>query len=151
MELQKILQKIRAAGAILVSLSLTGCAAGLGEQFKDTEWILETMNSDELPDKAPTIMLHLRVDSTFTGYSGCNNYLGRYAVTPSEQRIQISAIKRGSRQCKPAERMDLEREYIDALQTAEHYTLKEGTLELQTAAGFPILVFSEDGGSIHAR
>ncbi|MCF0211660.1 MAG: META domain-containing protein [Bacteroidales bacterium] len=77
--------------------------------------------------KAITLQLNPEA-CTFSGCSGCNQYFGAYTSTP-EGTLALSEIN-GTKMACPEPWMRLERQYMQALNKADHYRLGEYQLEL---------------------
>ncbi len=131
-------------GAMLVSVMLTGCASSSLENLNNTAWVLETLNNKPVPSEAPQITLNFNANGKITGTAGCNRYMSDYTFTLAENKIYITSIGRTFMQCNPTELMDMEKQYIQLLVEAEHYTIKDDQLELQNKDGLVTLVFTED-------
>ena len=72
-------------------------------------------------------------DGTLSGFAGCNNYNGTYALT-ADDRSRSPAFRHRRMACEePA--MTVESQYLAALERAAAYELSGDTLRLRDAAG----------------
>ena len=127
------------------TLLLAGCGDTSWEMLNKTEWVLETLHDQPVPEEAPPITLSFDGQGRISGSSGCNNYTAKYTYTVKEQSFLVKSIARTFRLCNPNELMEFEGEFLTALQDAATYRLEDGLLELYSADGVPLLIFEEEG------
>jgi heat shock protein HslJ len=102
-------------------------------------WTLATINDAPiLPGTAITLQF---LGGELAGFSGCNQYRGKYTATPNDDGtigVMVSEISTSQVAC-PQEIMDQERNYLTALQLATTATIQENMITLNTQSG--MLVF----------
>ena len=108
--------------------------------LEDTEWSLESLNGGRLLDGS-RITLNLGGEG-FGGYSGCNNYGGKYGAADGGA-LRFGSFAVTAMACSTPEGvMEQEQAYVSALSQASTYRLQGTRLEIQDAAGRTVLVFA---------
>jgi lactoylglutathione lyase len=95
-----------------------------------TEWTLEGGEGQTL----------LFEDGRIAGYGGVNRYAGEYTLDGEELTLGPLAV---TRMAGPAEAMESERRYLDALGRAARAAVEEGTLVLADGDGNELLRFAQ--------
>ncbi len=125
--------------AVLLLL-LSGCgeyvrsaAPRPGVSLAETHWKLvelkgRTVKSSPKGKRGPYFVLE-DASGSVRGYGGCNTFFGSYTLKPGN-RIRFSKLASTLMSC-PA--MDLERDFLNALELADSYAIEGNTLELQKA------------------
>ncbi|MCI5124550.1 MAG: META domain-containing protein [Candidatus Electrothrix sp. AR5] len=130
--------------SLFVGLMLAGCASGPWEILHEEDWVLQTLNGQEVPEDSPEITLNFGADGRLAGTAGCNNYSGPYTYTAAKNKIKIGSISRTFKICNPSEIMQQERQYLEKLVSALKYRIEDDQLELQSENGISLLVFEQD-------
>jgi len=103
--------------------------APAGPKLVGPTWRLVWINGKDLPPtvaKPPQINL-MAEDSRIAGYTGCNRLMGTYVVHEQEFRVADElAVTRMA--CHSS--MDLEGDFLKALQSADSWKIVDGMLEL---------------------
>jgi heat shock protein HslJ len=104
-----------------------------------TEWVLVLINNRE-PLQGAEVTLSFD-ETTAGGIAACNSYGGDYTTGPGGT-ISFGEIVQTLMLCtEPDGIMDLEEEYIDALNLAQSYRVINDRMEIQDQAGSVILLF----------
>jgi heat shock protein HslJ len=117
--------------SMLVGMLCSAIAFGgtmTGEiRLEDKKWVLETLNGKPVEGTKPFISFDAGKQSA-GGDTGCNVFGGSYAVSGDTIRIfdTISTM----RACIEDDRMDVERKFMEALQNANRFEIKNGKLLL---------------------
>jgi heat shock protein HslJ len=125
-------------------LALLAACAGAAEptpvvvELEGTRWALDTLNGEPpLPGTEPTLQFE---DGTTGGSAGCNSYGGSYTATDGS--LTITEINQTLMLCtEPEGVMEQEAAYVSALQSAATYRMVGDRLQIENAAGEPVLVF----------
>ncbi len=91
-------------------------------------------------DKNQQKEVHIILKSSsgaLTGYSGCNSLMGGYN-TEAGNRIKFSNIAVTLRAC---DNLDSEKTFLNALEQADNYTIRNDTLSLNKAKMAPLAIF----------
>jgi heat shock protein HslJ len=131
--------------AVVLGLTLAACAdpAEPGADPTLSDWTLQsgTVDGTDIPivDDHP-ITLTFEADNAIAGSAACNSYFGGYTIEGSD----ISFTDMGSTQmaCEPAEVMDSESMYFEAMSKVDSFTATDDTLTM-TGDGVE-LVFAAD-------
>jgi heat shock protein HslJ len=83
------------------------------------------------------INLIFNPDNTFTGYDGCNNYFGTYALTgattPKGQGLTLSGISQSKKYCQTL--ANQEQDYLNILSKTSAYVVDTTQLTLTASTG----------------
>jgi heat shock protein HslJ len=110
--------------------------------LEGTAWTLVSLNGNDVIE-GTTITLSFGDDGTLSGDAGCNSYSGQYTAT--DGTLSTSEIINTEVFCQdPADVMEQEDAYFDALRTAAVYTITTGTLELLSAADATLVYRSRE-------
>ncbi len=120
--------------AVMLPLLLSACGSPLSDSLNGTSWTLTAMND------AP-VLINNPVTIAFTegkigGSSGCNTYGGAYSLFG--EKITTDKIVMTLMACADTIAMDQESAFLDILQHARTFKIKDGQL----------LIFSPDGKSL---
>ena len=98
-------------------------------KLEDKKWVLESIKNRSLPriETVPFISFD-KVKGSAGGNTGCNVFGGNYSVT--RDAIQISNLISTMRACIEDERMNVEREFKNALETATRFEITGRKLNL---------------------
>ena len=103
----------------------------LANPLMGTDWDLVALN-----DATPTGDITLTFDEEQVGGSdGCNGYGATYTVDGDAIQFNTDGFMSTMMACEPAEIMEEGRAYLDALATAQSFTLDAGTLTITTEQG----------------
>ena len=107
-----------------------GAKAESAVKLEDKKWLLESIkgNAVEVKGDAPFINFDLAKNSA-GGNTGCNLFGGSYMSEGS--KLTITGTFSTMRACIEDNRMDVERQFLDALQGVNTYQIKEGKLFLK--------------------
>jgi heat shock protein HslJ len=114
---------------------------GLPSELTDGSWRLDTYSSDGFPTPVlpdTLITATFETDGTVNGNASCNDYSGPYRVI--EIAISIGPLFTTRMACD-RDVMDQEQAYLDAMESAETYSVQASTLTLAAAGGLPVAVF----------
>lgn len=130
--------------AIVLSFALlTACAAPTPNPFQlaNTKWTLTGMmqNGAIQPPVFPEPTLIFQAD-TLGGSAGCNSYSGDYKT--QGEMIQIGALRSTLLACADEQAMAQESAYLDAMQNARMFEVRDNTLKITYAVGQGQLVFA---------
>jgi heat shock protein HslJ len=105
--------------------------------LQSTKWTAQGINNGrggvETNANTPKVNAVFGADGRVSGETGCNNYTGAYTTDGS--KIKISGLVVTSRECIEAGVMDLQAQYLKALERATTYDLGENSLELRDDTG----------------
>ena len=128
-----------AGAAIALMLAVVAGATAAPVALEGTYWRLVQMHGEVIASTGdvspPHIALH-RDTNRIAGFGGCNRFFGQYSTSGQEISLQPLGGSRAS--CPDTDA--LERAFIGALASVEHYALVGGQLTLSTG-GRQILVF----------
>lgn len=121
----RLLLKFRSAGGN----SNSGGGNNSAARLEDRKWVLESIKNRPLPkvEAAPFVNFD-QAKGSAGGNTGCNVFGGNYAA--SGETIGFSRIVSTMRACIEDERMNVEREFKNGLDTANRYEIKAGKLYL---------------------
>jgi len=98
-------------------------------KLEDMKWVLEKIQNKPFQPIVPAPFINFdKTKGSAGGNTGCNVFGGNYAV--KNKLIEITGIVSTMRACLEDERMDLEREFKNALVKANRYRIIEGKLNL---------------------
>jgi len=83
-----------------------------------------------------SMFIHFAVDGSINGNGGCNNFFG--TLTTTDEGISMGEIGSTRMMCPP-EIMDLETEFLRALQSTGQFELAGDTLKLLDSSGSVLL------------
>ena len=118
----------------------TAKATSTGDlSLTDTRWILSEVNGTPAPPgnndrQADMILTH---DGQVKGFAGCNRFMGPYLLESGQFHIGPLASTRMA--CPQG--MDLENQFLQALQKTARFGIRNGILSLYDARGRTILRF----------
>jgi len=130
--------------AVLI-LALTACSGSSASKFENIKWVLESYGSRDDPED---VIEGTEITATFnsgdnavSGSAGCNSYSGGYEI---KARLSIGALASTKMWCgEPEGRMIQETAYLNILQAAEDYTVRNSRLTID--CGDKVLIFTESG------
>ncbi|WP_188220273.1 META domain-containing protein [Flavobacterium pokkalii] len=132
-------------GLGILSILLFSCSSSkkltTSNQLQEKYWKLIEIRGQKVTSenylKEPHFILKAK-DSRIVGNSGCNSFSGTYELTPETNRIAIYNIAMTRMACiKPT----VEEAFIKVLETADNYTVKNDTLQLNKARMAPMAKF----------
>ncbi len=123
-ELASLALSIEAGELAVVSDEVTGTVSL--ESLAGQEWVLRRLSSEESAPAEPEITLMYQ-DGQISGSSGCNGYQGSAAAGDVATSLEIGPLARTAMACPP-EVMDLEQQYLAALEEATDWSLEYGRL-----------------------
>jgi len=132
--------------AAVLGLTLAACAEPSEPGASDptlSDWTLQSgaVDGAELPIVADhPITLTFEADNAIAGSSACNSYFGGYTIDGAG--ISFTGLGSTMMACEPAEVMDSEAMYLDAMSKVDAFTATDDTLTL-TGEGVE-LVFAAD-------
>lgn len=127
--------------SLLVVLVLAACqrgphAAGPGDAappLLQTQWRLAALGERDVElaeDRRPDFTLEAE-ESRLSGFTGCNRMSGEYVLSGSELKFDRMI----STKMACVETMELERDFLNAMQATAGWRMAEGRLELLDAGG----------------
>lgn len=132
-------------GLGILSILLFSCSSNkkltTSNQLQEKYWKLIEIRDQKVTSenylKEPHFILKAK-DNRIVGNSGCNSFSGTYELTPETNRIAIYNIAMTRMACiKPT----VEEAFIKVLETADNYTVKNDTLQLNKARMAPMAKF----------
>lgn len=132
-------------GLGILSILLFSCSSSkkltTSNQLQEKYWKLIEIRGQKVTSenylKEPHFILKAK-DNRIVGNSGCNSFSGTYELTPETNRIAIYNIAMTRMACiKPT----VEEAFIKVLETADNYTVKNDTLQLNKARMAPMAKF----------
>ena len=132
-------------GLGILSILLFSCSSSkkltTSNQLQEKYWKLIEIRGQKVTSenylKEPHFILKAK-DNRIVGNSGCNSFSGTYELTPETNRIAIYNIAMTRMACiKPT----VEEAFIKVLETADNYTVKDDTLQLNKARMAPMAKF----------
>ena len=123
-----------------VALKFTAAAKQeSGVKLEDKKWFLESIkgNAVEVKGDAPFINFDLAKQSA-GGNTGCNLFGGSYSAEGN--KLTIKDTFSTMRACIEDNRMTVEREFLDALQSVDTFVIKDGKLFLKNGDSV-VLIF----------
>lgn len=130
--------------AIIVSLMLlNACAAPTPNPFAlaQTKWTLTEMTRNGVSQPVVAVAPTLEFQSdTLGGNAGCNSYGGAYKT--QGEMIQVSALRSTLMACADEKAMAQESAYLDALQNARLFEVRDDVLKITYGEGKGQLVFA---------
>ncbi len=132
-------------GLGILSILLFSCSSSkkltTSNQLPEKYWKLIEIRGQKVTSenylKEPHFILKAK-DNRIVGNSGCNSFSGTYELTPETNRIAIYNIAMTRMACiKPT----VEEAFIKVLETADNYTVKNDTLQLNKARMAPMAKF----------
>lgn len=98
-------------------------------RLDDRKWVLESIQNHKtfVPITGAFVVFNAQKGSS-GGNSGCNVFGGDYSATKT--KLEITDIISTMRACTEGDKMDVEREFLDGLRTANRYEIKDGRLFL---------------------
>ena len=118
-----------------VSNTLTPTAETINKK-----WELISLEGNEIMADKP-IFLDFDANNKITGFAGCNTINGNYEVKNGTQ-INFTQVASTRMMCAPYE-MNVEKEVMEVLKTADNFTLSNGQLILNVGRRAPLAVFAE--------
>lgn len=104
---------------------------GGGAAITGKNWRPVTIEDAVIPDENP-MFIHFAADGSINGNGGCNKFFG--TLTTTDDGITMGEIG-STRMACPAEIMDRETEFLQALQSTRQFELAGGSLRLLDSAG----------------
>lgn len=123
--------------ALLLALALTACSAGASTpDLKGTSWNLIAINDQPvLADSAPTLVFE---DGQAGGNGSCNSFGGEYTL--NNGKLTFGSLMSTMMYCEGLS--EQESAYLQALEAAASYQVKDNTLHILNADGQVILAFA---------
>ena len=122
--------------------SQTPLTAEPPQQLLDTYWKLTELNGQMIgeanADRKEVYLILRKAESRVQGNAGCNGYGGTYTLDPNGFNIKFSQMIRTQMACPG---LDVENEYLKALELADNYYLKNGELQIGKARMAPSAKF----------
>ncbi|MDX1277493.1 copper resistance protein NlpE N-terminal domain-containing protein [Oceanihabitans sediminis] len=107
-------------------------------EFTDTKWRLVKLMGKDISDSEVFISFATDENKVF-GFSGCNNFNGSFEVAHGSQ-LKLSEVATTLKSCEEAN-MDLEKEFMEMLNTADNFSLHGNTMTLNKAKMAPLATF----------
>ena len=130
---------------LAIAAMITSCAPMTPTVNTSTEsinktWELVSIDGQEISTEKP-VYLDFGINDKITGNTGCNILNGNFAVKNGTQ-INFTQLASTKMMCAPYE-MNIEREVMDVLKTADNFTVSGGKLMLNVGRRAPLAVFTE--------
>ncbi len=98
-------------------------------KLDDRKWVLESIKNRKTFVAIKGVFVNFNANKgSAGGNSGCNVFGGDYSATRST--LKITEVISTMRACTESEKMEVEREFLDGLRTADRYEIKDGRLFL---------------------
>lgn len=126
------------ATALLLALAVCGGAHANQEPLSGTSWQVLSYNNGKQAIASviagTTVTAYFGPDGTLYGSAGCNDYTTSYSTTGDRITIKPAAVTR--KMCmKPEGVMDQETAFLNAMERAARFSLRDDILELYYADG----------------
>lgn len=111
-----------------------------GETLQGVRWeLMEMMGKtvEKKEDQKAVFIMFNEGEKRVNGFSGCNNFMGGFEVKEGN-RISFSQMASTMMAC---ENLQDEVAFLQTLQKADNYTMKDGVLSLNRAKASPLLRF----------
>ncbi len=110
-------------------------------KLTDIRWVLLEIDGTPAPrgNKGRYPELVLTAEGKLSGFAGCNRFMGGYHSTHS--RLQTGPLATTRMACPQG--MELERRFLQTLQSVDRFRIEEDTLNLYNAEGHLILRFGK--------
>lgn len=140
---------IRFATAILLSAALFTTCRNVGRSplvLESDIWVAtEGLGGDSVPMADPNRYesrpsLEFFSDGQLTGYTTCNSFFGNYATWKTDSIARIDITIEGITMALCPDNV-VEHEYVDRLDRAFSYTVRERRLSLRDSTGTTLLIF----------
>lgn len=122
---------------LVLALALAACSAGASTpDLKGTSWNLVAINDQPvLDDSAPTLVFE---DGQVRGNGSCNSFGGEYTL--DEGKLTFGSMFSTMMYCEGLS--DQESAYLQALEAAASYQVKDNNLHILNTDGDVILTFA---------
>jgi heat shock protein HslJ len=97
-------------------------------QLHSRKWLLTAIKGRELSKPTEAFLNFDRAKGSAGGNSGCNVFGGNY--TDERGKLKIFGVISTMRACIEDERMNIERAFMDAIESANRYEIRAGVLNL---------------------
>lgn len=111
---------------ILASVAILACQPMVGSQqvsIENTKWVI--IGNTHGMENIPT--LSINGSEKVSGNAGCNNYFGQITLNKEKGEIKLNNIGVTMKACK---NMQGEYSFLELIQKADHYQVKDNVLEL---------------------
>jgi heat shock protein HslJ len=134
---------------LVFALLLAACGGNAGApSLAGTSWVLEQINGQPiLENTMPT--LSFRDGEEAGGHTSCNNFGGSYEA--KNGKLTFGPLFSTQMACLEPGVMEQEAAYLQALQSAGAYELREGQLLVLDASGQVVLIFSPQDLRLEGR
>jgi len=102
----------------------------------DVKWKLTSLLGKDIDDSEAFISFATEDNKVF-GNTGCNNFMGTYTLKEG-MRFELSPLATTRRMCTD---MSVETQFLEVLEKADNFSIKDNTLSLQKAKTAPLAVF----------
>jgi heat shock protein HslJ len=116
------------------------------ESLTGTTWTLVAVGGREIDPSLPAVTLRFEADAILAGFDGCNRYRGAFSVDGPRIRIPGEMAMTRAACREPVAR--LSNVYLQALETAASYVIRNNRLSLNDANGDESLVFQAAGRTL---
>jgi heat shock protein HslJ len=125
--------------AALAPVAVTACLCSDFADSVEGSWLLESgaLEGEEIPLRASHPVTMILEDGRISETAACNGYRGRYRISGSGFEIP-EGLAVTEMACSPAEVMETERLYLDALLATDRVAVEESGLIL-TGAGVELV------------
>ncbi|MEO6695039.1 MAG: META domain-containing protein [Ignavibacteria bacterium] len=120
----------------LPALFLLSCTSSdpavTGLPLENTKWILKTLNDKKIfiPESGKEVYIEFKsVGNKVNGNGGCNTFFGTYTVI--KNKLKLGPISKTEIFCEGI--MEVEDNFVMALEKTERYKIKENVLEIYDA------------------
>lgn len=104
------------------------------------KWELISLEGNEVMTSQP-VYLDFDTYNRITGFAGCNTINGNYTIKNGTQ-INFTQVASTRMMCAPYD-MNIEKEVMEVLKTADNFTMTNGQLMLNVGRRAPLAVFAE--------
>lgn len=129
-----------ALAAIVTSCAPVSTAVTPAEETINKKWELVSIDGNEVMTSKP-VFIDFDANNKITGFAGCNTINGNYTVKNGTQ-INFTQVSGTKMMCAPYD-MNVEKEVMNVLNTADNFTLSNGQLMLNVGKRAPLAVFVE--------
>lgn len=135
--------KAKIISLLCLAVAMVSCGTTSNTQNANAEtiynkWEINQLDGKTVASESP-VFIELTSDNKVSGSVGCNRVTGSFIVE-NESQISFSQLATTRMMCAP-QQMEIERQLLEMLNTADNFTLNEGILSLNVGRRAPLATF----------